>query len=368
MRKLFKLIIYPYQGAALGLNLVLTVVFSFVVWSKAVGVYALFVLPIPIILLPWFMKYCLITGEHSADGSEEQPVFGMSNLNPLEVKVISLVALLIGIAWGLNSFLDTLPTLLVMACISPAIISTFILQSSTVNALNPFLWGLFIWRLGLSYLAMVFVIVVVATLLYLIPDGFLVVVKVSLVLAIFVGMFHAIGVIIYNNKENLSIEASENAEERQIREQADEKEKHFNHLVADWYRLSRTDRSRQALDSVQNYLDGSNAELEDYEKVFREFMQWQNPKMAAMYVPTLVEKMIMFRNGTKALQHFQSAWDRYGPIPLLSDGSMMKMALLARDIGRKDIATSLLRNIPHKFPESPLGNQAEVELEKIKRA
>jgi hypothetical protein len=365
MSKLFKLFFYPYQGAALWLNLVLTVVFSFVIWSAAVGVFALFTLPIPIILLPWFMKYCLITGEHSANGSEEQPVLGMSQLNPLEVKVISLVGILIGIAWGLNSLLGTLPMLLVMACISPSIVSAFILQDSTLKALNPLLWILFVWHLGFSYLAMVMVIVVVAIMLYLIPDGFLVLAKVSLVLAIFVGMFHAIGVIIYNNKDKLNIEVSENARERQKREQADEKERHFNGLVKDWYRLSRSERYREALDSVQSYLHGGNEKLEDYENVLLEFMQWQNPKMAAMYVPVMVEKMIMLRSSAKALKHFQAVWDRYGPIPLLSDTSMMKMALLARDTGRNDIAASLLRNIPPKFPNSSLLGQAEAELAKL---
>ncbi len=87
--------------------------------------------------------------------------------------------------------------------------------------------------------------------------------------------------------------------------------------------------------------------------------------MAAMYVPTLVEKMIVSRNSAKALKHFQSVWDRYGPIPLISDNSMMKVSLLARDIGRKDIASSLLRNLPLKFPSSPLISQAESELIKL---
>lgn len=90
------------------------------------------------------MKYCLITGEHSADGLVEQPVLSMSKLNPLEIKAITLVGILIGIAAGLSSFLNTLPILLVMACISPSIISSFILQSSTLGALNPLLWVLFI--------------------------------------------------------------------------------------------------------------------------------------------------------------------------------------------------------------------------------
>ncbi len=90
---------------------------------------------------------------------------------------------------------------------------------------------------------MVIVIVVIAILLYLIPDGFLVLVKVSLVLAMFVGMFHAIGVVIYNNKDKLNIGVSENAQERQERKQIEVKEEHLNNLS---YRLESPFKKRSS--------------------------------------------------------------------------------------------------------------------------
>ncbi|MDZ7786575.1 MAG: hypothetical protein U5K73_00020 [Halofilum sp. (in: g-proteobacteria)] len=50
-----------------------------------------------VILVPWFLKYCLVMGQQAAYGRREPPNLSMENLNPLEIQPIGLAVGLIGL-------------------------------------------------------------------------------------------------------------------------------------------------------------------------------------------------------------------------------------------------------------------------------
>ena len=358
---------YPFRGGALVVNLLFSLIFVLLIEAfNSVGLFALFSLPLWLLLLGAYLGYCFTAGAQAADGSLDPPPAGYSQLSPFNLRPVLFAASMAAIYAALSALLDRLPALLVLALIAPAAAGAFIAHRP-VYALNPVLWWHIILRLGTRYPMMVGLLALVSLLIHYRPDNLLLLVSISMTMACGVGLFFGLGRILYLNRDRLGLESDGSEEERRERIEQRQRNDEFRKRVADWHRLHARGHHQDAVDVIRAWLEVTRGGIEDWELVFDALLEWHDTRTAALYAAYLVEKLDNLKMAPRAFSHYQTIWDRHGPVALNSDTQLYRMAQLAKDAGRNDIAARLLKNLPHLFPDSPLVGTSRTQVDALKR-
>jgi tetratricopeptide (TPR) repeat protein len=360
---------YPLRGTALGVGLALSLLFSaLILVGRNVGVFALYSLPLWLLLSASFLHYCFAVGERAVDGHLDAPPAGFSQLGPFHFRPLLFLLTLGAVFSALQFLVGGLPAALLVAGLTPAIASAFLAHHSLGFQLNPISWLGIILRLGPRYIAMAALLLPACALVVYQPANLLLPVFLFLLLSCVIGLFFGLGRVLYLNRDLLGIEADGSEEDRLQREAARLEAEAFRRRVEDWRSLHRRGHYQDAVDVIRAWLDVNHADIEEWERVFDALLEWQNTNTAARFTPFLVDKLFLLRQDTRALEHYRRIWARHGPLPLSSDDSLYRMARLAKDAGQVEIAARLLKNLPHLFPDSPLVGTARHELHHLEQA
>lgn len=152
MRAINETLSVPFRGNALAVNVTFTLLLGTLLFLMPyAGPLALFGLPAVIILVPWFLKYCLVLGRHASYGRRDPPPLSMDNLSPLEVGPIALTVGPLVLYYLVASSLGPLAAVAVLALLMPPAVAVVIVEDSVFSALNPLVLVRYALGLGLAY-------------------------------------------------------------------------------------------------------------------------------------------------------------------------------------------------------------------------
>jgi hypothetical protein len=323
---------------------------------------AMMTLPGWLILLPWFMKYCFIVGKRSAQGDNNSPNLSYDDLSPFEVMPMVFTIILVTIAVILNLLLGMTVAVIAIVAITPAIISAFIIEDSVIKATNPILWFTIVSRMGMSYAAMTGLLLAASALLYLIPEGIGILATVLLVQSIFIAMFHAAGRLLYSRRDEIDYDIFSRHEQL---EQIDNyfEDKQLAEKLSRWHRLVEIRHHDEALHEMLAYVKAKEDGVDVYAKIYSTLIEWNDLKMAAMFMQHYNEKLVRMNQQGQAISNLEMIWDKYGPVMPKSDTTALRIAQLTHERGRDDISNAILKNFSTAFPESAMIGKVSEYLE-----
>lgn len=364
MQSIIGILLYPYSGSALLLNLILSIIFSFLLWAiNTVGPFALFTVPIWILLLPAYGNYCLTVGKRSAHGQREPPVMTYHEISPFDNRAITLVLLLSVITMISLKFIGPVAAILIMSFLTPAILSAFIL-TTTARALNPLNWFQYIWRLGGGYISLIILLFITALLALFIPDGLWTIAKVSLFLAIILAGFYATGLLIYANGDKLHLENPAQLAEQQRRER--ESRKKEDRFMGTVYQMVKTHRDSDAINFLLTRYHQQSA-AHELENLYQHLNHWGPSRTLLCLGRLAIEKLDAEQRFGRAIVLIEQCQAVSPRFELADLSRTLFYAQMALDTGKPGVAQRLLEKAPERYGQWINQDQARHLLAKANR-
>ena len=191
--------------------LILVVIFS--IGGVAAGLTGIFGIPLALILVSWFFKYCYVLLDAVVAGNEELPVLSVEMLNPVDEQrpLVQAVMVVLGatLCWWLYHAAGALAAYVMGALllgVLPATVALLAISDSWLHALSPVVVGRLIRGLGPTYVYMVAVVVggvwVIILAGKLIDSQFI---GLALLQLVFLAMFCFIGGALFERRVELQL-------------------------------------------------------------------------------------------------------------------------------------------------------------------
>ena len=221
-------LLMPLRATPLILVAVFTVAAAYAIRGKIFGI------PLDIILISWFFKYCYVLLDALVAGHEELPVLSVEMLNPVDEQRPLLQATMVSLgfiaSWWVYHQVGPVAGLglgaLLLSAL-PATVALLAISDSWLHALSPLAIGRVVKGLGFTYLGVLAVTLggaAVIVTLALTLDSMLVIVALSQL--VLMAMFCFIGGAIFESRVDLQLATRTHGErlaERDERHHADDR-------------------------------------------------------------------------------------------------------------------------------------------------
>lgn len=344
----------PFRDSALIVNLSFAVVLGALFWVVSVaGVFGLFALPALIVLLPLFVKYCLLVGRQAAHGHIEHPDLSLSSINPFEIQPIALAAGLFVLHLVLLAALGPIAAVIGTALVAPLAIAVFVIEERAEAAFDPRVLYQYVAGLGLAYPVLAAVLALAIYLCGLVVDaGLGAFAAVFLIQSILIAAFHAMGQLLYARADAIRYERPETADERKARILGESERRDFEKKVAHWYRLAEADKPERALEGIMAHMASRDHDLNLYAEVFDRLASWHESVLAPAFAREYVHRLFRADQHGRALDVFLRAWDINTTVRPAGELDTLRIAEQARRIARNDVALALVSDFEERFPQS----------------
>lgn len=344
----------PFRDSALVVNLSFAVVLGALFWVVSVaGVFGLFALPALIVLLPLFVKYCLLVGRQAAHGHIEHPDLSLSSINPFEIQPIALAAGLFVLHLVLQATLGPIAAVIGTALVAPLAIAVFVIEERAEAAFDPRVLYQYVAGLGLAYPVLAAVLALAIYLCGLVVDaGLAAFAAVFLIQSILIAAFHAMGQLLYSRADAIRYERPETADERKARILGESERRDFEKKVAHWYRLAEADKPERALEGIMAHMAARDHDLDLYAHIFDRLASWQESVLAPAFAREYVHRLFRADQHGRALEVFLRAWDINTTVRPAGELDTLRIAEQARRIARNDVALALVSDFEERFPQS----------------
>jgi tetratricopeptide (TPR) repeat protein len=353
----------PFRGNALAVNLTFGLLFgTLLFFMERAFVFAFYALPAFVILLPWFLKYCLVVGQQAAYGRRAMPRLSMENLNPLEVQPLGLAAGLIGLYYALAFALGPAAATIGLALVTPAAIGALIVEERAIDALDPRVLAHYVAGLGPAYplLALVLGAGLWACIVTL-GAGLGVFATVFLLQSVLIATFHGIGRILLAREGRIAYARPETPDERAERYGDQEQRRAFDAALGEAYTLAEADKPERALEIVRDYVQGQGNDPDLYAAALDRLREWPDPTVGLAFAREYVARLQQLGDETRALEVFLEAHDREPALRPIGEDATLRLARAARKADRPDAALALVEDFEDRFPDSRYHPVALVE-------
>jgi hypothetical protein len=344
-------VLFPFRGGALALWVVFTLGFDLAVHASFLGI------PLALVLVSWFFKYCFVLLDAIVTGATEPPVLSAEMVNPLsEQRPLGQALLITGGVMLTLEVSRSVGTVAGWICgallltLLPASIATMGLSSNMVRAAwPPDLWAVvrgigrrdyLILVTAIPGLAVVFVMFLQfgAPWLLCLAAG-----QIFLLLT-----FALVGSVLHEHRLELGIEyrtLRERIDERTEREQESER----NRVLVHAYMKFRVGKPAEGWQEIQTWLDSQHAGFDPTDRLLPEHRavlaitsRWEDVRAADRLTNDLVELYFARRETGRALEVVEERLASNPNYRPKHQAHAVRLAELATAAGKRALRRQLL--------------------------
>ena len=364
-------LVLPLRGAAAVLVLIFTVLLLVAIRARLLGI------PLALIVLSWFFKYAFVLLDHVADGAREAPVLSIEMVNPAsEQRPLCLLLLVIGGYTVTNSISpwvgETAVWVLRAAGLLflPAVVAIQGATGSVLRSLNPLAWVELALRLGLHYVWILACIAgfgalakaMVVSWLGLLPLA----VSIALLLYGWLAVFAMVGGVLFEQRDELGLEARYAPERREAREDSErdrERSRFMDQVFGEW----RGGAVNNAWRTIEQHLSKSENPMAELDWLLARTTGWPDQRLASRLAMEMVPRLLEARRFGDLLELTQSRIKADARFRPLTSAQLIKLVELARDAGDRPTARALLDDFERHFPNDPARGSVVRLVEQLQR-
>jgi hypothetical protein len=329
-----------------------------------------FGVPMLVILLSWLFKYAYVLLEHVAHGAREPPVLAVEMLNPAtELRPwiqLAIVMLFYMALRAVSGSIGTAATLLIegLALVAlPASIAALAVGDAYWQAVNPLALWQIMRALGLSYVAIVAVVLLYGYGLVALANYALSPVWLLDALSIFawLSLFSLLGGGLFEERAALGHEAI-HAPERAERRAQWHLERERAHFVDGVSAQVRNGNLAGAWQTTERELAALGHGFESYDWLLEHYSRLQDQRLAGRLAQDYITRALGRDNGRviAILRARLAIDDQFHP---RTAAETLRVATLARLAGDRASALCLLRAFSRHFADAPAAVQATARAE-----
>lgn len=346
----------PFRGDALVVNLAFALVLGpLILFVELAGVFAFYSIPGIVILVPWFLRYCLAVGRHAAHGRRETPAFTLENVNPLEIQLIGLALGLALLYQALAFALGPAAAATALALVAPAAIAVLVLDERALPALNPLVLARFVVGLGRAYPALVALFGGGLWLCALAIGSewgtfWVVVIAQSALLA----TMHGTGRLLHAREDHIGYERPATPAERRGHRAEAAARRALEDALRAAYRLAEAGKPERALEALLAHVRDHGDDPHLYATMLERLRDWPDPIVASAFARQYVDRLRRLGRHAEALRVFLRAFDLDPEVRPIGEDATLHLARQAHEAKRDDAALALLADFEERFPRTRL--------------
>jgi len=325
-------------------------------------------IPLALILLSWFSKYCFVVMDHVAEGAVEPPVMSVEMVNPLsEQRPLILLLMVIGLFfaanWASHWIGDggSLVLLLTAGAILPAVVAVQGATNTVVQSLNPRrVLGLIV-RLRGDYLVILGFIALVWLAARFVLDsaigaGLPLVLQVALIMYAWLAVFALIGGVLYERRLDIGLDdvhtpESVGAGDAEDDDTPDERtrDKEIDRIYAEW----RGGAHANAWNTVLGIVGKSSDPMGELRWLYQRAAQWPDGRLADRLAREMLPRLLAQRSTGDALNLVRERLKKDALFRPAGSADLLTLVQLARAAGDRATARLLLRDFSKLYPGDP---------------
>lgn len=302
----------------------------------------LFGLPLALILVSWFFRYCHALLDDVAFGAQAAPVLSMEMVNPVAQRPTGQLVIVLAI-YALSLWIEgwlQIALLTVCALCLPASIAILGASGKFMQAINPWAWFTVIRALGGYYLGVLAIVSVCALLIVGVTqlDVWLVM-RLAIMQFAVLGIFNAIGAALYERRNELDLDVLRSPERMQEREH-DERVRARARVLDDIYAHIRAKKYAQLAPALnQWFAEASREQLrEDALEMMRAAQTWNDARATAAMADALILRLYDARLIAEALEAWELTLNANPSYRLMPEEKAAALAELAGLAGKRGLA------------------------------
>ena len=332
----------PFQSSVLIANVIFALFFSFFVKAAEFGgIFGIFILPAMLVFGAAYMQYCFDLGLQAAMGKEEPAVY---RFNAINFQALAFTLFIILMYYSFSAWLGVTYARILIALIAPAMLSSMLIEQAWLRAINPINWLITIIQLKHHYLAISLVLYFGMTLNYFLQSDWFIVLNLFVLMTITTMVFFTIGLLLFEQRESLKIQAPLETSDFKQHSQRAEVEETFQHRSDSWHRMAKVREITKAMTAIEEYLATEQHSFQAYEMVMEELCSWQSKRLAIVYLDSYLPAMLKFRKTGLAYAKLKQLWLTDGPITIASQESRQAMIEFAQDSNDLEISDYLIES------------------------
>ena len=341
-------LLMPLSATPLILVAVFTIIWAYAIKGGIIGI------PVDVILISWFFKYCYALLDAVVAGHDELPVLSVEMLNPVDEQRPLLQAIMvalgfIGCWWVYHTAGPVaglgLGALLLSAL--PATVALLAISDSWIHALSPLAVGRIMKGLGWTYVGVLAITLGGAALivtLALTLNSILVILALSQL--VLMTMFCFIGGAIFENRVDLQLAThtyGERVAERDAHHHSDDRGAVLDRTYA-LLRLKRRDEAWANLESwMRRHCTGSHP-FTEYHALLQATCAWDDPVIGDRVASEYLGKLLANGETGMALEALQMRLDANPGFYPVGQAYATRLTELVALSGRKTLSRKLLAN------------------------
>jgi hypothetical protein len=324
-------------------------------------------IPLGLILLSWFSKYCFVVMDHVAEGAVEPPVMSVEMVNPLsEQRPLILLFMVIGLVFAANwaghwiGDRGSLVLLLTAGAILPAVVAVQGATNTVVQSLNPRrVLGLIV-RLRGDYLVILgFIALVWLSARFVldsaIGDALPLVVQVGLMMYVWLATFVLIGGVLYERRFDIGLDDVHTPESVSTGDADDDapderaRDKEIDRIYAEW----RGGAHANAWNTVLGIVGKSSDPMAELRWLYQRAAQWPDGRLADRLAREMLPRLLVQRSTGEALDLVRQRLKQDVQFRPAGSADLLTLVQLARAAGDRATARLLLRDFSKLYPGDP---------------
>ena len=346
----------PARGGAMGV----VIVFALLLTIAAKASY-LMGLPLAMLALSWFFKYCYILFDQVSRGFNEPPVMDITMMNPVSEQRPAAQVLILGLIIAAivvtNLYVGALPAVLLsVICLLflPASIAILGLEGNILKAAYPIAWLKMAFGLGHLYILVLGLIFLEYLLIYALGtlDLWL---SVRMAIGLFgtLSIFSLLAGAVYERRDELGIDTYISPERTAERDRKEELRQDQT-LVTEAYGLMRAREHIKSWEMLQGWLKSHDHNPDAYLWLCDRVETWEDARYITRLTEERVARLLVLKRTGAALDVVAQ---RLGIDPNFrpkSAADTLSVAqLAARGGGKPTVARTLLSDFATRFADDP---------------
>lgn len=299
-------------------------------------------IPLALILVSWFFKYCYALLDDVAFGVEQAPVLSLEMVNPAAQRPLGQLAIVLAV-YAASLWVDGwLRIALLTACTlcAPASIAVLGASGRFVQAVNPAAWWTVIRALGGRYVLILAVTCIAALLIIGVArlDLWLIV-KLAIMQFAVLAIFNVIGAALYERRDELDIDVMRSPERERERDE-DDRARARGRVLDEIYAHVRVRKYALIEPALQQFLATASRDQlrDDALALIRTAHTWNDARATTSMGDALILRLYDARLIAEALEAWELALNANPSYRLLPEDKAAALGELASLAGKRGLA------------------------------
>lgn len=351
----------PLQLAPLLFILVFSLLTTIATYAGLLGI------PLAVLIFLGFIRYSFALRDAVFNEAPELPVLTVEMLNPIgELRSIVILAIAVALFFGTGAAAYWMPPIVRIALgvlaltFLLAIVAVQCITGSLVRALDPRRWIRLIAALRQDWL-----LVMLCGALFFVLGRALAgwntapfVVRVALLMYVWLALFAFIGGVLYERREDLVCEETDDIEPVPL-DTTEATERQRDREVDQIYAQWRSGAYRNAWQTIATLLQKSADPIPELRWLYRRISRWPDRRLADRVAQELVTCFLAVPSHGEVLNLVGERLRVSAEFRPSTSTELIRVVEMARDIGERRIARTLLKDFERLFPRDAM--QAQIE-------